>query len=221
VSAVLPVRADRSPLIKMCGMRRSSDIRAAAEAGADLIGMVFAPSRRRVSPDEARAVLDEVGPHPPLVGVFVDETANLMNETARVLGLSFIQLSGDEEPNVAADLDTPYFKVVHLRAGDTADQALRRMADWSGARAFLLDAWSPRGGGSGQTTDWVVAAEVIAHSSIPVFLAGGLHSDNVREAVRQTAPFGVDVSSGIEKDGWKDSVRIEAFARAVRKGRES
>jgi phosphoribosylanthranilate isomerase len=221
VSAVLPVRADRSPLIKMCGMRRSSDIRAAAEAGADLIGMIFAPSRRRVSPAEARQVLDEVGPHPPLVGVFVNETVVTMRETTLVLGMSFIQLSGDEEPTSIGGLEAPYIKVIHLPEGGTADEALFRMAAWKNATAFLLDSWSPQGGGSGMTADWEIAADIVRRAPGPVFLAGGLHSENVAAAVRQTAPWGVDVSSGIEQGGWKDSARMKAFAAAVRNGGKS
>lgn len=221
MSAMLPDRTSDLPLMKMCGLRRPADVTAAADAGADLIGMVFAPSRRRVSVDEARAVLEEAGSHPPLVGVFVNEIVEIIHETARALGLSFIQLSGDEDPGVANALDTPYIKVVHLHEGDTADQALRRMERWTSASAFLLDSWSAQGGGSGRIADWAVAAEVIRRAPCPVFLAGGLHSDNVGAAIRQAAPWGVDVSSGIESAGWKDAARIKAFAAAVRKEREA
>jgi phosphoribosylanthranilate isomerase len=216
VSAVLPVRADHSPLIKMCGLRRPVDVIAGAEAGADLIGMVFAPSRRRVSPAEARQVLDEVGPHPPLVGVFVNETVATMREIALVLGMSFIQLSGDEEPTSVGALEAPYIKVIHLRKGETADEALRGMEAWKNATAFLLDSWSPQGGGSGMTADWEIAADIVRRAPGPVFLAGGLHPENVDAAIRQTSPWGVDVSSGIEQGGWKDSARMKAFAAAVR-----
>ncbi len=221
MNAALPVRADGRPLIKMCGLRRLSDIVAATEAGADLLGMIFAPSRRRISSADARAALDEAGSHPPLVGVFVDETAETIGETVRALGMSFIQLSGDEAPDTAGALEAPYFKVVHLREGDTADEALRRMERWPGASAFLLDSWSPQGGGSGLTADWTIAADVIRRAPGPAFLAGGLHSDNVGEAIKLTGPWGVDVSSGIEVGGWKDAARIKAFAAAVRKEKES
>jgi phosphoribosylanthranilate isomerase len=218
---MLPNRADGLPLIKMCGLRRSPDIVAATEAGADLIGMVFAPSRRRMSVEEARAALDEGGAHPPLVGVFVNEAADTMRETVRRVGISIIQLSGDEDPNEIWALDTPYIRVIHLRDGGTADEALRRMERWTGASAFLLDSWSPLGGGSGRAPDWAMAADIIRRAPGPVLLAGGLHADNVWQAMSRTAPKGVDVSSGIERAGWKDSARMKAFAAAARKGEES
>ncbi len=221
MSAVLPIRADGLPLIKMCGLRRAIDITAAMEAGADLIAMMFAPSRRRISLDEARAVLDEVGPHPPLVGVFVNETVEAMSEIAHALGMDFIQLSGDDDPSSVGGLEAPYIKVIHLREGGVADEALRRMERWKDVTAFLLDSWSPQGGGSGMTADWEIAADIVRRAPGPVFLAGGLHSENVGAAIRQTRPWGVDVSSGIEQGGWKDSARMKAFAAAVRNGGNS
>jgi phosphoribosylanthranilate isomerase len=221
VSAVLPIRADGLPLIKMCGLRRASDVTAAKEAGADLIGMIFAPSRRRISVDEARAVLDEVSSHPPLVGVFVNETVETMGEIVHALELSFIQLSGDEAPDSVGPLEAQYIKVIHLREGGAADEALRRMDLWKNAGAFLLDSWSPQGGGSGTTADWEVAADIVRRAPGPVLLAGGLHPENVGAAIKQTTPWGVDVSSGLEQGGWKDSTRMKAFAAAVRNGGKS
>ena len=221
MSAVLPIRADGLPLIKMCGLRRASDITAAMEAGTDLIGMIFAPSRRRVSLDEARVALEEVDSHPPLVGVFVNETVETMGEIAEALELGFIQLSGDEVPSSVGRLEAPFIKVIHLREGGVADEALRRMELWIDATAFLLDSWSPQGGGSGMTADWEIAADIVRRAPGPVLLAGGLHSENVGAAIRQITPWGVDVSSGIEQGGWKDSARMRAFAAAVRNGGKS
>ena len=221
MNGALPTRASGLPLIKMCGLRRTSDVAAAADVGADLIGMVFAPSRRRISVAEARAALAEAGPHPPLVGVFVNETVDSMRDVAETLGLSFVQLSGEEQPSAGAALEAPYIKVIHLREGGAAEEALRRMERWSGAIAFLLDSWSPRGGGSGQPADWAVAADIIRRAPAPIFLAGGLHPENVGKAITRTAPWGVDVSSGIEQAGWKDPARMKAFVEAVRKGEGS
>src|SRR6185312_10686425 len=100
-------------------------------------------------------------------------------------------------------------------------EALRRMELWRDASAYLLDSWSPQGGGSGKTADWEIAADIIRRAPGPVLLAGGLEPDNVGEAIRQTTPWGVDVSSGIEQGGWKDSARMQAFAAAVRNGGKS
>jgi phosphoribosylanthranilate isomerase len=275
VNGVLPRRVGDRPLIKMCGLRRTDDLMAAREAGADLLGMVFAPSRRQLSLAEARAVLEEADSYSPLmdsvgestrtppqgctsweretptsgypphlvgdgdeqdaraprrgreavdfanrilVGVFVNQSVEIMNEAVRTLGLGLIQLSGDEPPTLAAALEAPYLKVIHLQEGGTAEDALRRMDDWPHAAAFLLDSWSAQGGGSGERADWTVAAEIIRRAPAPVFLAGGLHPENVSEALVRTAPWGVDVSSGIERDGWKDSARMRAFVRAARGG---
>ncbi len=275
MNGLLPSRVGDQPLIKMCGLRRAGDLTAAREAGADLLGMVFAPSRRRLSLAEARAVLEEADSYSPLVdsvgesrrtppqgcsswdgetppsrypshligdgdeqdaraprrgchavdfanrnlvGVFVNQTVDTMNEAVRTLGLGFIQLSGDEPPALAAALEAPYLKTIHLKQGGTADEALRRMEDWPNAAAFLLDSWSAQGGGSGEQADWTLAAEIIRRAPAPVFLAGGLHPENVSMALAHTAPWGVDVSSGIERDGWKDSARMRAFVRAARGG---
>ncbi|HEY8284353.1 MAG TPA: phosphoribosylanthranilate isomerase [Chloroflexota bacterium] len=211
------LRADNLPLIKMCGLRRPGDVVAARESGADLIGMVFAPSRRRVSPTEAAAILAESGEHPPVVGVFVNLTAAEIEETARIAGLALAQLSGEEPPALAGSLSLPYIKTLHLKPDSTVEAVLRGMDRYPHAAAFLLDTWSSHGGGSGVAADWTLAAAIIKEAPGPVILAGGLNPENVGEAIAVTGAAGVDVSSGIERDGWKDPARMAAFAGQARR----
>jgi len=199
-------------MIKMCGMRRTEDIVAAHEAGADLIGMVFAPSRRQVSASEAAAMLAKAGAHPPVVGVFVNQGAAAIAEVARIVGLDLVQLSGDETPEEAENLELPYIKTIHLKAATTLEEALGALVRYPTA-AFLLDSWSREGGGSGIAPDWGLAAAIIRQTPAPVFLAGGLSPENVAQALVTTGASGVDVSSGIEVDGWKDQGRMAEFAR--------
>src|SRR6185437_6975298 len=115
MNTALGFRSDNLPLIKMCGLRRAADVIAARESGADVIGMVFAPSRRRVSAAEAAAILAEVGGHPPLVGVFVNQSVGVMEEIVTVVGLTLAQLSGEEPPALAEGLSLPYIKTLHLK----------------------------------------------------------------------------------------------------------
>ncbi len=213
----LPVRADGGPVVKICGLRRAADVASARDAGADLIGFVFAPSKRQVPAEQARTALDQAGDHPPAVGVFVDAPASLINEVARAVDLQWVQLSGGEAPDTLQGLCVPYLKTLHLRADDRPEDILQRMLAHAGAAGFVLDSWSPQGGGSGQAADWSLAAAVIRQAPLPVLLAGGLRPDNVEEAWMRTGAAGVDVSSGVEHEGWKDPSLIFAFVQAARR----
>ncbi len=213
MNRALRLRADKLPTIKMCGMRRVEDIVAAREAGADLIGLVFAPSRRQVTATDAAAMLAEVGAHPPVVGVFVNQEPAAVRDIAQRAGLDLAQLSGDETPEDAESLGLPYVKTIHLKDGSTLEEALRAMRRHPTAAAYLLDSWCREGGGSGVAPDWVLVKAIIREASAPVFLAGGLSSENVALALATTGARGVDVSSGIEIDGWKDRGRMLAFVR--------
>lgn len=203
-------------LIKVCGMRRAADIHAATDAGVDLVGLVFAPSKRRVSVEEARTLLASSPNHPPAIGVFVDEALETINLTAATAGLSAVQLSGHEAPVTASMLSVPYLKVIHLAADLSVGRAVQIMDGHRDAAAFILDSPSRLGGGSGIVADWALAAAIIRAADRPVLLAGGLSPDNVSHALRRTSAFGVDVSSGVEREGWKDAGLIAQFVDTVR-----
>jgi len=202
------------PLVKICGLRRVEDLEAVRAAGADLAGLVFAPSRRQIEPDAAKALLRAVPGHPPAVGVFVNAEVELMDGVAEEVGLEYVQLGGEESP--PEGLKTPYIKTVHLRPGADAQSLLHIMNWHRDAVAFLLDTWSPQGGGSGIVGDWAIVEEVVRQSAKVVWLAGGLHSQNVQAGLRETGAAGVDVSSGVERDGWKDPSLIQEFVASAK-----
>jgi phosphoribosylanthranilate isomerase len=221
-------RALRSaPRIKLCGVRRVADAVLCAEAGADEIGIVLAPSsRRRISFELARAIRAALPAHTALVGVFLDAALPDLLEATRAVPLSAVQLHGNT-PDLAAlaALGLPIYRGYQIHGASSLD-ALGSPGGVSGAKAsragvalsgyarMLLD--GPAGGGSGARFDWALAREARGRSSLPLFVAGGLTPENVAEAVRLSAADGVDVSSGIEgEDGFKDAVRVRAFVAAA------
>lgn len=219
MSALL-VRPAGGPLVKICGLRRVEDLVAARDAGADLVGLVFAPSRRRLELAAAAALLAAVPDHPPAVGVFVDAPVEWMEAVAAQVGLSYLQLSGEEDPVEVARLSLPYLKAIPLRPGDAAATILHIMTRHSGAMGFVLDSPSAQGGGSGRLADWALAGEVIRQADRPVLLAGGLDPGNVAAGLLATGAAGADVSSGVEFDSWKDAALIARFVGAGRAQRE-
>lgn len=208
--------------IKICGIKQREHAVVAARAGADYLGFVFAPSKRQITPERAAEILAEASIEasmPPAAGVFVNETPDQIARMVHVAGLSYVQLSGlnsPEECRRIRDLaGVPVIKAVHMNN----ESDLARIADYAeSADYLLLDAPIRENyGGTGQSFDWNLfsAARDVA-GTIPMFLAGGLNAENIATAIRQAQPFAVDVSSGVETNGIKDSAKIEAFIRAVR-----
>jgi phosphoribosylanthranilate isomerase len=152
----------------------------------------------------------------PVVGVFVNAPLDEVNAIVDSVPLQFVQLSGQEDPEYVQAVRAPVIKVVHLREGETADGVLARMDRYSNICAFLVEAWSPLGGGSGRQADWQLAAAIIGQAPRPVLLAGGLTPNSVASALALTNAHGVDVSSGVERDGWKDPDLIRDFVHAAR-----
>ncbi len=193
--------------IKICGICDLDGARTAAEAGADMIGFHFCDSDRRVSTDEARAILDELSVRPKVVGVFIDEDEAEVRRIAEDLDLDFVQLHGSESPGFAAG--RPVIKVLKVKDG-----AVAGADDWPDP--IMLDSWSAdQRGGTGRTWDWEIARPLLESRS--VFIAGGLEPGNVGKVVSQLKPYGVDVSSGVEaRVRVKDPDKVRAFIRAVR-----
>jgi phosphoribosylanthranilate isomerase len=204
-------------IVKICGLRTVEHALVALEAGANLLGFIFVPARRQVSPAEVAAIGAAVraasgGDRVSLVGVFANETPARMAAIAAQCGLDALQLSGDEDPRVIGALPPGRAIIKAIRL--TGSDAEQRWLDAEGAR-LLVDAHVPGTyGGAGVVADWGRAAELARSRSI--VLAGGLTSDNVGAAIDQVRPWGVDVSSGVEIEGIKDSARIRAFVAAVR-----
>jgi len=193
--------------IKICGICDLESAKTAVEAGADMIGFHFCDSDRRVSPDDARDILEELPVRTSVVGVFIDEQPAEVRRIAEYLDLDLVQLHGSEAPGFQAG--RPVMKVLKVRDG-----VVRGADDWPDP--IMLDSWSAdQRGGTGQTWDWEVARPLLRTRS--VFIAGGLQPGNVGKVVSQLKPYGVDVSSGVEaRVRVKDPEKVRAFIRAVR-----
>jgi len=193
--------------IKVCGICDLEGAKAATEAGADLVGFHFCTSDRRVSPEQAKAILDAMDVRPKVVGVFIDQPAGEVRQIADFLDLDMLQLHGSEPPGFEAG--RAVMKVLKVRDG--------RMPDPGGwPDPIMLDSWSAdQRGGTGRTWDWELARPLLAARR--VFVAGGLQPGNVGKVVRGFKPYGVDVSSGVESSvRVKDPDKLRAFVRAVR-----
>ncbi len=201
-----------STKIKICGLTRIEDVEFAAAAGADLLGFVFAESPRRVMPEKVVTLCRDLPDKVLKVGVFVDAPLNEIKDIAAFCQLDLLQLHGLEDEAYCAALNG--FNLIKvLRPG--GPQSLIKPASGS-FWATLLDTWLPdQPGGSGRVFDWRLAAPFAGSR---FFLAGGLSVDNVQTAIRQTRPFGVDVSSGVEAaPGIKDQMKMKNFISMVRK----
>jgi len=199
--------------VKICGITRIEDGVAAAQAGADAIGLVFAPaSPRRVSAEQAADIAAVLPPFVSCVALFVDPGAAQVRAVLETFRPDLLQFHGDEPPDFCAAFGLPYLKAVRVRPGT---DLLQYAALYAGARGLLLDAYHPDShGGTGQRFDWDLIPRDLPR---PVVLAGGLDPDNVAAAVRRVRPWAVDVSSGVEMaKGIKDAGRIARFIREVR-----
>ncbi len=202
--------------IKICGITNPEDAQAAVDAGADALGFVFhRDSPRCVTPEAVRRIVAALPPFVMPVGVFVNEEVKKVRDLMDGCGLALAQLHGDESPSYCEALGKPVLKAIRLR--DRV--SLLAMAEYRGRaniRGFVVDAFSEAAyGGTGQVADWTLAAEVARAAQ--VLLAGGLTPDNVRDAIQQVRPYGVDVSSGVEAHpGRKDPSKILAFIQAAR-----
>ncbi len=199
--------------VKICGITRVDDARAAAAAGADAIGLVFDPnSPRVVSLEQARALAAAVPPFVTVVGLFVDAAPDYVREVLQHVPLALLQFHGAESPDACRAYGRPYLKAIRMRDDVDLHAEENRYRDAAGLLLDAFDAQLP--GGSGRAFDWM---RIPARRERPLVLAGGLTPENVGEAIRRVRPDAVDVSSGVEAaKGVKDHRKIAAFMQAVR-----
>lgn len=220
--------------IKLCANTSLEDALQAAEAGADAVGFVFAPSRRKISPEDAGAISARLPAGVERVGVFAADASGNAAQTivaaAHTAGLTAVQLHGGLDLAFAKRLRTElgqgveiihtvHWRVDHdLVAGEQVRQALGEVADLNSQERLLVDAKvGEASGGLGVAYDWTVAAEVLRGTGVRVIVAGGLRPENVAEAVRTIRPYGVDVASGVEREpGRKNHAWVRDFIKNAR-----
>lgn len=198
--------------VKVCGVTSVADAEMCVELGVDAIGLNFWPrSVRRCDLQVARDIVEAVGEHALMVGVFVDASAEEIARVRDAVGLACVQLHGDEPPALLAQFLPHAYKALRVQ-----DSSVREAVRRYGGEYVLLDAYVPGApGGTGATFDWSLAAEVARERKLA--LAGGLTPRNVAEAVQRVRPFCVDVASGVESGpGVKDRGLVQAFLREVR-----
>lgn len=199
--------------VKVCGITRSEDAIAAVQCGVDAIGFVFWPhSARYIDPESARRIAEVIPPFICTVGVYVDPDAAWVEETARVAKLNLLQFHGDESPEFCNQFPQPYIKAIRVKPDTDLLQYAQR---YGAAKGLLLDTYAAdMPGGTGHAFDWQLIPQQL---SLPLILSGGLNPDNVARAIKQTQPWAVDVSSGVEASkGIKDEKKIIAFMQGVK-----
>lgn len=213
--------------VKICGTTNLEDAQAAVDAGADALGFVFAQSPRRISPHEAKGIIAVLPRRVETVGVFVNQKAKVILETAEKAGLTGVQLHGDETLEFAhelrdragaAGIKVRLYKAIamkRLTAGGLCFALPKKLIS-----AYVLDSgsWTKRGG-TGKKFDWKQAAPLLRFvgGRFDVIIAGGLNPENVAKAIRLFRPWGVDVASGVEREpGKKDHEKIRAFVKAAK-----
>jgi len=200
--------------VKLCGMTRPEDARVAEAAGADAIGLIFAPSPRQVTAQQAKQISRELGPFIARVGVFVDAPLDKIAAVLDHVHLDVLQLHGSETPEEVEALRSLGRRLIKsVRVKDAA--SLSRLDEYP-VDTFLLDSYIPgMPGGTGHTFDWSLATEIARRHRI--ILAGGLTPDNVANAIQAVRPFGLDAASGVETSpGVKDPGKMQQFIARAR-----
>lgn len=196
--------------IKICGITSIETAKVVESAGADFIGFVFAPSKRRISPEKAKRISRELSPRVKKVGVFVNESVENIISIADEVGIDYIQLHGDEDELFAKQIPFPIIKAFSIEKTDVT--TIERYP----AEFILLDSPGKKyRGGTGETFNWERINELELDKQ-KIMLAGGLNVHNVQRAIQLVAPRGIDVSSGVETNGKKDHKKIKQFIKRAR-----
>ena len=202
------------PKVKICGLTREEDIEAVNECLPDYAGFVFAESRRKIDSGKASDLIKRLNPKVKPVGVFVNMDKTKLVNIAGDCGLIAVQLHGDEDNQYIEDLrrllpaETLIIKAVRVKNSDSLKTVSSAECD-----ILLFDSYHPESaGGTGDVFNW----SLLQGFPRPYFLAGGLNQDNVKSVLNKLSPWGVDVSSGVETDGYKDLIKIREFIMCAR-----
>ena len=199
--------------IKICGLTRIEDIRAANRLRPDFVGFVFAKSRRRITDETAREFRETLDMEIPAVGVFVNETVEHIERLCREKTIQMVQLHGDEDAAYIRRLRVkipgiPIIKAVRVKTAEQIEDAQTADCNYLLLDAFAKDTY----GGSGRTFDW----NLVPPLNTPYFLAGGITADTVGKAIAACRPYALDVSSAAETDGVKDEGKMKELIERVR-----
>ncbi len=198
--------------VKICGLSRQKDIEAVNEYLPDYIGFVFAESRRQVSDSTAIELKRGLSPAIAAVGVFVNERPERILRLCEAGAIDLVQLHGEETEKYMEDLKSrvpnKIIKAIRVKSKEDIEKAKSTCSDYLLFDAYKKDQY----GGAGESFDWSMIAEI----NKPFFLAGGIDNGNVMRAVSQAAPYGIDVSSGVETEGCKDAAKIKELIAKIR-----
>jgi phosphoribosylanthranilate isomerase len=199
---------ERRIKLKICGITNEKDAIMVSNLGADAIGFVFAESKRKITPERAKKIIEKLPPFITTVGIFMNAKFDEVNKIAEYVSLDAVQLHGNESPKYCNKMNRKVVKGILVTKNDSKESLLKKMENYSVA-AYILDP----GTGSGETFDWDIAVGI----EKPIIIAGGLSPENVRLVIKKLHPYGVDVSSGVEKEyGKKDMKKVKKFITEVR-----
>ncbi len=204
--------------VKICGLRRREDIDYVNEFMPDYVGFILAPSKRQITPAEVRKLSGQLNKGIKKVGVFVNQSVDMVAELLNEKVIDYAQLHGDEDNEYIQNLHSQVtlekknygvIKAVRVRGEDDIKKADKYECDY-----LLLDAYSPEAaGGNGISFDWTLIKDM----KKPFFLAGGISAENVCDAIEKVTPYAVDVSSSLENEGYKDYNKIKLFMEKARR----
>ncbi|PCI09224.1 MAG: phosphoribosylanthranilate isomerase [Gammaproteobacteria bacterium] len=205
--------------VKICGITRCEDAQLVVDAGVDAVGLVFyEKSPRFVNAEMAAEISQAIPAFVSRVALFKDANTQMIKTILQTVAIDLIQFHGSETAEFCEQFNRPYIKALGMRGVELNQEFLSAsVAKYSSAKALLLDGHAPgEAGGTGESLNWSSMAAVIASVNIPIVLAGGLNPDNVKMAIEQVHPYGVDVSSGVESSpGIKDKTKVTTFMEQV------
>ncbi|MDH4127869.1 MAG: phosphoribosylanthranilate isomerase [Spirochaetota bacterium] len=200
--------------IKICGITNEKDAQMAVSMGADALGFIFCESPRQIDVKTAKSILENIPPFVNRVAVVRNFMEKEVYEIVNQLPIDTIQFHGNENE----DFCLQFMPLTLIKAISIESEAsLNQLKEYSKIKHFILDTYSKAGGGSGRTFNWELA--ILAKKFGNIILAGGLNPDNIKSAINKVIPYGVDVSSGVEKSpGIKDPIKLAQFIQRVKEG---